>query len=56
MPRYLLNVLTSQDLSEIAGYFESTNLEAGKRFFSEFNRKCRQLVAFPLDSITSYKG
>lgn len=47
MSRYLLNVLASRDLSEIADYFESTNLEAGERFFSEFNRKCQQLTAFP---------
>jgi toxin ParE1/3/4 len=46
MSRYLLNVLASRDLSEIADYFESTNLEAGERFFREFNRKCQQLVAF----------
>ena len=47
MPRYLLNVLASRDLEEIADYFESTNLEAGERFFREFNRKCQQLIAFP---------
>ena len=47
MPRYLLNVLASRDLEEIADYFESTNIEAGKRFFREFNRKCQQLIAFP---------
>lgn len=47
MSRYLLNVLASRDLSKIADYFESTNLEAGERFFGEFNRKCQQLIAFP---------
>lgn len=47
MSRYLLNVLASRDLTEIADYFESTNLEAGESFFREFNRKCQQLIAFP---------
>ena len=47
MPRYLLNVLASRDLEEIADYFESINLEAGDRFFYKFNLKCQQLVAFP---------
>ena len=47
MSRYLLNVLASRDLSEIADYFESINLEAGERFFLEFDRKCKQLIAFP---------
>lgn len=47
MSRYFLNILASRDLSEIAEYFESTNLEAGERFFREFNSKCKQLVAFP---------
>lgn len=53
MSRYLLNILASRDLNEIADYFESTNLEAGERFFDEFNSKCKQLVAF-LNSGKSY--
>ncbi|MEH2202568.1 MAG: type II toxin-antitoxin system RelE/ParE family toxin [Nostoc sp.] len=32
---------------EIADYFAETSVEAGERFFSEFNRKCQQIVAFP---------
>lgn len=47
MSRYLLNVLASRDLSEIADYFESSNLEAGESFFREFNRQCQQLVTLP---------
>ncbi|WP_292831757.1 type II toxin-antitoxin system RelE/ParE family toxin [Nostoc sp. JL33] len=31
----------------MADYFAETSVEAGERFFSEFNRKCQQLVAFP---------
>lgn len=47
MSRYVINILASQDLNQIADYFAETNLEAGEQFFSEFNRKCKQLVAFP---------
>lgn len=47
MSRYLINVLASKDLNEIADYFAKNNLEAGERFFRAFNRKCKQLVAFP---------
>ncbi|MEM9157245.1 MAG: type II toxin-antitoxin system RelE/ParE family toxin [Cyanobacteria bacterium P01_F01_bin.33] len=47
MSRYVINVLASQDLNEIADYFAERNLDAGDRFFRTFNRKCQQLVAFP---------
>ncbi|MCU0537050.1 MAG: type II toxin-antitoxin system RelE/ParE family toxin [Hydrococcus sp. Prado102] len=47
MSRYLINILASQDLNEIADYFAENNLEAGDRFFRAFNRKCQQLVTFP---------
>ena len=47
MSRYVINVLASQDLNEIADYFAENNIEAGERFFHGFNRKCQQLVAFP---------
>ncbi len=47
MSRYVINILATRDLNEIADYFAETSLEAGERFFREFNRKCQQLVAFP---------
>ncbi|MEM6448055.1 MAG: type II toxin-antitoxin system RelE/ParE family toxin [Cyanobacteria bacterium P01_D01_bin.123] len=47
MSRYVINVLASQDLNEIADYFAERNLDAGDHFFRTFNRKCQQLVAFP---------
>ena len=47
MPRYLINVLASQDLNEIANYFAANNVKAGEKFFQDFNRKCKQLVSFP---------
>ena len=43
MSRYVINLLASRDLQEIADYFAQTSLEAGERFFREFNRKCQQL-------------
>ena len=46
MSRYVINVLASQDLNEIADYFAENSIEAGERFFQAFNRKCQQLVAF----------
>jgi toxin ParE1/3/4 len=47
MSRYVINLLASRDLNDIADYFAETSLEAGDRFFRAFNRKCKQLVAFP---------
>jgi toxin ParE1/3/4 len=47
MSRYVINILASRDLNEIADRFAEINLEAGEQFFSDFNRKCKQLVAFP---------
>jgi len=47
MKRYLINVLASQDINEIADYFTANNIEAGERFFQNFARRCQQLVNFP---------
>jgi toxin ParE1/3/4 len=47
MSRYVINVLASRDLTEISDYFAETNMEAGERFFREFNSKCQQLISFP---------
>jgi toxin ParE1/3/4 len=47
MPQYVINVLASRDLNEIADYFAENSLEAGDRFFRTFNSKCNQLVTFP---------
>lgn len=47
MSRYVINILASRDLNEIAYYFAENNLAAGDRFFRAFNRKCQQLIAFP---------
>jgi toxin ParE1/3/4 len=55
MSRYVINVLASQDLNDIADYFFENSVEAGERFFQSFNRKCQQLVAFP-NSGKSYES
>jgi toxin ParE1/3/4 len=47
MSRYVINLLASRDLNDIADYFAENSLEAGDRFFRTFDRKCKQLVAFP---------
>jgi toxin ParE1/3/4 len=47
MSRYVINVLASRDLNEIADYFAENSLESGDRFFHAFDRKCKQLAAFP---------
>ncbi|MGV0024646.1 type II toxin-antitoxin system RelE/ParE family toxin [Phormidesmis priestleyi] len=47
MSRYVINILASQDLNEIADHFARNSLEAGDRFFRAFNQNCQQLVAFP---------
>ncbi|MBW4518947.1 MAG: type II toxin-antitoxin system RelE/ParE family toxin [Scytolyngbya sp. HA4215-MV1] len=47
MSRYVINILASQDLNDIADYFAENSLEAGDRFFRAFNHKCQLLVAFP---------
>jgi toxin ParE1/3/4 len=47
MARYLINVLATQDLNDIADYFATYNVRAGEKFFQSFNQKCQQLVSFP---------
>lgn len=55
MSRYVINLLASRDLNDIANYFAEHSLEAGYRFFRAFNSKCHQLVAFP-NSGKSYRA
>jgi toxin ParE1/3/4 len=47
MSRYVINILASRDLNEIADYFAENSLEAGDKFFRALNQKCQQLVRFP---------
>ncbi len=46
MSRYLINILAIRDLEEISDQFARTSIEAGERFFQEFQRKCRTLASF----------
>jgi len=41
MSRYVINILASRDLSEIADYFTETNIEVGEHFFRENERPNR---------------
>ncbi|HIK11326.1 MAG TPA: type II toxin-antitoxin system RelE/ParE family toxin [Oscillatoriaceae cyanobacterium M33_DOE_052] len=47
MSRYVINILASRDLNDIAEYFATHSVVAGEKFFLEFNRRCEQLVNFP---------
>ncbi|ERT07922.1 plasmid stabilization system family protein [Lyngbya aestuarii BL J] len=47
MSRYVINILASRDINDIAEYFANNNVAAGEEFFREFNRRCQQLVNFP---------
>ncbi|MEM7553586.1 MAG: type II toxin-antitoxin system RelE/ParE family toxin [Cyanobacteria bacterium P01_A01_bin.84] len=45
--RYVINILAAQDLKEIADYFTINSVEAGEKFFRQFERRCQQLINFP---------
>ena len=47
MSFYIISPEASQDLDEISDYFLSRSLEAGERFVSGFEQKCKNLVKFP---------
>lgn len=48
MSAFLINALATKDLDAIAEYhFRQGSLAAGEQFFRQFDRKCKQLVAFP---------
>jgi toxin ParE1/3/4 len=48
MIQYIINVRATQDLSEISEYLAEISLERSDRFLQDFDRKCRQIVNFPL--------
>lgn len=45
--QYRISRSASQDLTNIANYFLEHNVDAGERFFQEFNQKCHYLTRFP---------
>ena len=44
---YIISQLAIKDLEEIIDYFSEHNIEAGEKFLSEFEKKCKYLVDFP---------
>ena len=48
MTQYLINARATQDLSEIAEYLAGISLKQSDRFLQDFDRKCVQIVNFPL--------
>jgi toxin ParE1/3/4 len=47
MTSYIISPLASRDLDNIFDYFAEFSIDAGERFVEDFNKKCRNLVAFP---------
>lgn len=47
MTSYIISPLASRDLDDIFDYFAEFSVDAGERFIEDFNKKCRNLVAFP---------
>ncbi len=47
MSKYIISQAASQDLDDICDYFASRSIEAGERFVTAFNQKCKNLVKFP---------
>jgi len=47
MSRYTISPSATKDLNQISDYFLAHKLEAGEKFFREFNKKCQNLVQFP---------
>ena len=47
MTSYIISPLASRDLDDIFDYFAEFSVDACERFVDVFNKKCRNLVAFP---------
>jgi len=47
MRSYIISSLASRDLDEVFDYFVDRSIDAGEQFIEDFNKKCRNLVAFP---------
>jgi toxin ParE1/3/4 len=47
MSRFIIAVEASADLDEIGDYFLDRSVEAGERWFQDFNQKCKYLAQFP---------
>ena len=47
MSRFIIAIEASADLDEIGDYFLDRSVEAGERWFQEFNQKCKYLAQYP---------
>ena len=47
MSRFIIAIEASVDLDEIGDYFLDRSVEAGERWFQEFNQKCKYLAQYP---------
>lgn len=48
MNRYIIAPSASRDLNEIIDYFANLNVEKGERLIAAFEKKCQNLINFPL--------
>ena len=48
MNRYIIAPSASRDLNEIIDYFASLNVEVGERLIAAFEKKCQNLINFPM--------
>lgn len=48
MNSYIISPSASRDLNEITDYFASINVERGERLIAAFDKKCQNLITFPL--------
>ena len=48
MNHYIISPSASRDLNEIIDYFANLNVEIGERLIAAFEKKCQNLVNFPM--------
>lgn len=48
MNRYIIAPSASRDLTEIIDYFARLNVETGERLIAAFEKKCQNLINFPM--------
>ncbi|XWK90190.1 MAG: type II toxin-antitoxin system RelE/ParE family toxin [Phormidium sp.] len=48
MNRYIISPSASRDLNEIIDYFANLNVETGERLIAAFEKKCQNLINFPM--------
>jgi len=48
MNSYIISPSASRDLNEITDYFARLNIETGERLIAAFDKKCKNLINFPM--------